>query len=142
MSDNDNNNNDNTTVTEYVHFDALTALFNLNDTEDYKDVLYGIIFDANQEIDNVLLPFADKIPVPSGDELFSRGRKLATAYARVLWALELRQYDLVKELTEIYNEKKKTLIATLKASRTNRTRRATVGTQYRTRRLFSQVKRY
>ena len=130
------------TTTNYISLNKAKTLLKLSENTDYDDVLLGIIFDANQEIDNVLLPFADKIPIPEGDELFSKGDKLVLSYVRVLWATQQFQLDLKKEYQEIYNEKRKTLIETLKANRTNRTKRATVGTEYRTRRMFSQIKRY
>ena len=129
-------------VTDYIGLSKLKRFLKLPDNSEDEDSLRSILLDACQEIDNTLLPFAEKIPIPPGDDLFAKGKKLVVSYFRILWALEQRQYDLVKENQEIYNEKKKVLIETLKANRTTRTRRVTVGTKSQTRRLFSQVKRY
>ncbi len=129
-------------TTSYLSLNEAKILLKLGDNYDNEDVLQGIVFDANQEIDNVLLPFADEIPIPDGDELFTKGNKLVLSYVKMLWATNTFQLDLKKEYQEIYNEKRKTLIETLKANRTTRTKRATVGTEYRTRRMFSQIKRY
>ena len=136
-------NDDDDDVTDYIGLDKLRRFVKLPDNDDEnEDSQRSILLDACEEVDNTLLPFAEKIPVPRGDELFAKGKKLVVAYFRVLWAIEQRQFDLVKENQEIYKEKKKILIETLKANRTTRTRRVTVGTKPQTRRLFSQVKRY
>ena len=116
-------------VTDFIGLYSLRRFLKLPDSEEDEDSLRSILLDSCQEIDNVLHPFATSTPIPRGDPLFAKGKKLVVAYFRIQWAIEQRQFSLVKEYQEIYNSKKEALVKTLNADKTSRTESILVAAQ-------------
>lgn len=129
--------------TNFLTIADMKKTLNILDTDNVNESkLDEKRIDANTEVDKVLLPYADEVPVPVGTPLFSKGQKMAKYYARYLWFSDLHQTEIAKKDAEIYEQMKESIIEVLKANRTTRTKRVSVGTNYRTRRLFSQIQRY
>lgn len=129
------------TVTDFLTLAYLKASLSIT-TDNADKKLLEILQDSNNEVDKAILPFAPAIPVEEGTDLFLRGMLLATIYARARWLRDNAQLQRAEKSQEEYERKKESLVETLKAERNTRTKRVSVGTDYRTRRLFSQAKRY
>ncbi len=96
---------------------------------------------ANQEVTTELRGYHE-LPIPEGDEMFRPCRNAARIYAKALWAEFNENYESYKTNIEIYDKKIAKIIEALKTEPNTRTTRVSTGTDYQTRRLYSQVKRY
>ena len=104
------------------------------DEDDVK--LLEIQFDANSEINKVLLPFAEETPIPKGSKFFSQGKYLAIMYAKWRWALDNRQSELARDLKELYEQKRDSILDAFKAERTTRTRTVLISADPRRQKLL------
>lgn len=129
-------------MTDYLTLEYLNNSLGIVDNDEDEPQFLQIISDSNIEVDKVLIPYAEKIPIPPNTDLFEQGRILAMIYAHSRWFRDTGQLERSEKSSEEYDKKKDSLIETLRSNRTTRTRRATVGTLPQTRKLFSQVKRY
>ena len=105
-----------------------------NDSHDNK--LQDIIYDANEEIDARLRPYAEGVPLEPGSSLFVQAVKCAATYARMMWYEYNFHAQQFKTLSEIFDSKIESLIKTAISERTDRTALVFIAPQDRTDRTY------
>ena len=71
-------------ITQYVALEDIKVVFSITSSdEDLDDRLDIIIDDANAEVDTILYPYAEEIPIPPGNLLYQLGEPLAIAYVKM-----------------------------------------------------------
>ena len=92
---------------------------------------------ANLEVDKILIPFADEVPVESNTDLFERSKYLALLYAQLRW---YRHHGVLARASAVAGEisdVQMSLTDTLVALRTTRTKRLVVSQNPRAKRLLT-----
>ena len=123
----------------YVKLEEFRKIVDIDDTIDDPE-LQLIIDTANQDVDTWLFPFADELPL-TGD-LAIQATNAANYRAASLWKAKKHNEPLAKYYNENFANIIKLVIERLKATPTTRTKRVGVQTDYKTRLLFSQTKRF
>lgn len=96
--------------------------------------LHECVYDANIETDKALGPSADKLE--KGTDLYEDAKRMALTYAKYRWMLDIRQYEFSRDLLKQYEDKRDSLIATLRADRTSRTKSILIADDPRRRKLL------
>lgn len=131
----------NDVYTEYITVEVLKESLDIR-TDRFDARLLEAAMVANTEVDKVLLPYTGDVPMDGGSHLFNRGKSCALSYARGKWFKDNFQTEMAKTEFEEYEKRIGTVIESQKAERNTRTKRASLTASYRTRLLFSQLKRY
>jgi len=124
---------------DYVKLEDLRKIVDIDDTIDDPE-LQLLIDTANQDTDTWLFPFAEELPL-TGD-LATQATNAANYRAAALWKARKQNEVLAKFYNEQFEKIIKLIIERLKATPTTRTKRVSRETDYKTRRLFSQTKRF
>ena len=125
-------------TSQFITRDFLKQSFNipLADTNDDTLIDQCVMY-ANLEVDKILIPFADEVPVEPNTDLFERSKYLALLYAQLRW---YRHHGVLPRASatqaEIENVQM-TLTDTLVALRTTRTKRLIVSPNPRAKRLLT-----
>ena len=109
----------------HVEFDDF-IVWNRLPKEDNKnrDLILHILDDANLEVDKVMAPYANDIPVEGGmgGRISEYCKHLALAFATYRWYLQWGQTERAALQKSEYNTKLKSLMGVLKSRRTNKTK--------------------
>ena len=95
--------------------------FNAKDTDNDKQ-LQDIVDDANIEIDKAITPYANDVPIEPNTRIFNDMKHTALLYARARWFREIALIDRSDSTIKEYDRKLDTLIKTMIANRTQRTK--------------------
>ena len=108
-------------ITQYVALEDIKVVFSITSSdENLDDRLDIIIDDANAEVDTILYPYAEEIPIPPGNLLYQLGEPLAIAYVKMVWSMEQSEVDMYRQRRKIYEAKKASLIKLLIAQKHDR----------------------
>ena len=88
----------------------------------HDEVLRGMIFTANSEVDSQLKPFLGDSPIEVESSIYVQAKRAAARYVMSLWYESNNQLPRATHSEEIYDKKIKNLIAAIKAERTDRTK--------------------
>jgi len=123
----------------YGKLEDLRKIIDITDSIDDPD-LKLVITTANQDTDTYLFPFAESLPL-TGD-LALQAANAANYRAASLWKARKQNEALAKYYNEQFKDIMARIIDRLKNTPTNRTKRVQATTDYKTRLLFSQTKRF
>lgn len=129
------------TLTNFLSLAFLKSHLQIK-TNIHDESFLNICFESSIEADKIILPFANKTPVPDGSVDYERGKTLALSYAKSEWYRQQNQEKLATQYQEKFERLTESLIAVFNAELNTRTRRVAISTDSATRLLFSQVKRY
>ena len=107
-------------VTDYLTLEFLKNSLNIN-SEKHDTRLLDIIFTSNSDVDSRLKPFAGTTPIEVDSDSFYQAKQAASRYARSIWYENMGQLERAKHSLEMYEIKMKSLIAAVKAERTDTT---------------------
>ena len=129
-------------VTDFMTIEFLTlGIFGKDYDGANDDKLYEITDQANQQVSADIAGYVDT-PLEAGSETFRQCRNAARVFGKLLWAEFVENYDAYEKNMELYDKKISSIIELYKTQANSRTKRVVVGTDYTTRRLYSQVRRY
>ena len=110
-------------MTDVLTLSDLKTNFRINQEDDTTDTqLLDILKDANNEIDKAITPYANDVPIEPNTRIFNDMKYTVLHYARARWFREIAQYDRSDNSMAEYDRKLKTLIDTMIANRTQRTK--------------------
>ena len=85
------------------------------------DLIHSILIDANIEVDKIIAPYAQDIPIVPGDTVSRYGTELALTWVKYAYYRDLFQTERAELLKAEFAMKTESMINVLKAHRTRRT---------------------
>lgn len=132
-------------TSSFFLIDNFRDIVDIPDALDDPELLkLGVL--ASGSIDTALFPYIGEttdgsITPLTGDNL-KLAQNLCSLKTGSLWKAKKQNKDLAKYYNDLYEDELKKFILKLQATRTSRTKRVSVTTDYKTQQLFSQSKKF
>ncbi len=108
-------------VGQYVTFDEAKNGLDIPDDAD-KEELTTIVKESNQDMEMIMFPHVDVLPIPDGTPVFKACSRAGMLYVKARWKEKKHNFEVAKTLDKLYAEKMRNVIKALEAKPTDRTK--------------------
>lgn len=91
-------------------------------TKSEDGLIKSVIEEANTQVNAIISPYANNIPLIAGDAISEMATELALTHAKYGWQRDYGQFERAELLQREFMAKSRSLIAVLKSHRTTRTK--------------------